>query len=282
MRILITGATGNIGKPLIHALRKRTHQHTILLAQHERDPQPNEVHFDFFNSKTWSSALSQTDILFLLRPPQIANINTVFKPLIQQAISSNIKHIVFLSVQGADKQLYIPHAKIEKLIRAAGIPYTFLRPAYFMQNFTTTFLDDIVQHNQILIPAGKVPFAVVDVDDIAEVAAEVLLHTERFVNKAIDITGSENLTFAQIVGIIGDARQKLVSYKSPSPFRYFIHKRKQGHSMMYILVLIMLHYLPRFRPAPSISTAVKEITGRNPVSFNTFALANARLFLNGR
>jgi len=80
----------------------------------------------------------------LLRPPQISDVKKYFAPLVETAKKSSIKHIVFLSVQGVDNSKIIPHHKIEKSIVDSKIIYTFLRPAYFMQNFTTTLRNDLV------------------------------------------------------------------------------------------------------------------------------------------
>ncbi|WKK78452.1 NmrA family NAD(P)-binding protein [Marivirga salinae] len=83
------------------------------------------------------------DVLFYSDLLYIADLKAVFKPLIEVVKEVGVKHIVFLSVQGAEKQSYIPHHKIEKLIVESQIPYTFIRPAYFMQNFITTLGKDI-------------------------------------------------------------------------------------------------------------------------------------------
>ena len=80
----------------------------------------------------------------MLRPPQISDVKKYFAPLVETAKKSSIKHIVFLSVQGVDNSKIIPHHKIEKSIVDSKIIYTFLRPAYFMQNFTTTLRNDLV------------------------------------------------------------------------------------------------------------------------------------------
>jgi len=83
------------------------------------------IQFDFTNSATFNNAFQNIDILFLLRPPQISDVNKYFVPLIKAAKQSSIKHIVFLSVKGVEKSKIIPRHKIEKLIIESKIPYTF-------------------------------------------------------------------------------------------------------------------------------------------------------------
>jgi uncharacterized protein YbjT (DUF2867 family) len=161
--ILVTGATGTVGTAILKHLYQINGNFKVLAGvRHIKTPdyslQENNdstVYFDFLDIKSVSDALEQTDILFLLRPPQISDVKNVFNPLIRMAQEKNLEHIVFLSVQGAENSSFIPHHKIEKLIAECGINYTFLRPAYFMQNFTTTLQKDLVQNDTIFLPAGN-------------------------------------------------------------------------------------------------------------------------------
>lgn len=59
------------------------------------------VYFDFADEESMSQALKSIDVLFLLRPPQLTNVNKYFKSLIRIAVREKIDHSVFLSVQGA-------------------------------------------------------------------------------------------------------------------------------------------------------------------------------------
>ena len=76
--------------------------------------------FDFENEQTHEEAFFKVDILFLLRPPHISDVDKYFKPLLERAKNCDIENVVFLSVQGAEKSKVIPHNKIEHLIKALG------------------------------------------------------------------------------------------------------------------------------------------------------------------
>ena len=127
--------------------------------------------------------------MFILRPPQLANVDQIFKPLIDSAKACGVTHIVFLSVQGAEKSTLIPHNKIEQLIVDSGLGFTFLRPAYFMQNFSTTLKKDI-QNREIYLPGGNAEFALVDVRDVGAVAAIVLSNTDKYSRAKLELTCS--------------------------------------------------------------------------------------------
>ena len=88
--------------------------------------------------------------------------------------SAGVRHIVFLSLIGAEKNKVVPHAKIEQLLQAGPATYTLLRAGFFMQNLSTTHRRDIVENDDVFIPAGKGKTAFVDTRDLAAVAALAL------------------------------------------------------------------------------------------------------------
>jgi len=280
IKVLVTGATGNVGNEVLSALKKMDLQLEVYsgVRDIEFDNQKlvnfNTIKFDFTDSETFVSALENIDLLFLLRPPQISNVSKYFAPLIETAKQSSVKHIVFLSVQGVENSKIIPHHKIEKLIVASKISYTFIRPAYFMQNFTTTLHDDLVNNQRIYLPAGEAKFTVIDVKDIGAVAAKVISESDKYINKSYELTNNETLTFTEMAEKISKGTGKKINFISPSLLQFFWTKRKEKMPTMLILVMIMLHYLPRFQKTPKTTDWVKKITGREPLTFDNFVLIN--------
>jgi uncharacterized protein YbjT (DUF2867 family) len=286
-KLFITGATGNVGMEVIKSLQKIEHGFDIFagLRDLEKDREKlSEFYlipekFDFMDVSTFEPAFKNCQILFLLRPPQISDSEKYFKPLIEVAQKCNVKHIVFLSVQGVEKSSIIPHHKIEKLIVESGIPYTFLRPAYFMQNFTTTLHNDLVKNRRIFLPAGKSKFTLIDVRDIGEVAAKIMVDTSKHLNKSYELTNTEKLTFQEMADKLSAGLGVTIDYISPNLINFTIQKLKENVPLGYILVLIMLHYFPRFQREPFFSNAFQKITGRNPISFDQFVIDNKDLLL---
>jgi len=276
-RILITGATGNIGKEIVPFLDSR--QNKIIAGV--RNPstvnpafksyKSIEFHeFDIERPETFPKAFKGIDTIFLLRPPQISNVKKYFYPLVREIKDSGIREIVFLSVQGADKSRVIPHYKIEKLILEEDLDYIFLRPSYFMQNLSTTLYQEIKNNNRIFIPAGNAKFNWIDAKDIGKLAARVLMEFKSFKNSVFDITGQENLSFKEVVKRINTRLSTDLQYISPAPLPFFLYEKRKGSSTAYILVQIMLHYLPRFSKVPVISDSFKDITGDLPNSIEDF------------
>lgn len=284
IKVLITGATENVGIEVLSALKKLDHQLDIyagvrdLEFGNEKLASYNikNIKFDFTNSETFVPALQNIDLLFLLRPPQISDVNKYFAPLIEIAKQSSVKHIVFLSVQGVEKSKIIPHHKIEKLIVDSEIPYTFLRPAYFMQNFTTTLRNDLVKNQRIYLPAGQAKFTIIDVEDIGAVAAKVLTEPPKHINKSHELTNNETLTFNEMAEKISTGIGKKINFISPNLLQFFLAKRKENLPSMLIIVMIMLHYFPRFKKTPKTTHCVKNITEQEPISFDNFVLTNKK------
>jgi len=285
IKVLITGATGNVGKEVIKSLQNIDHQLNIYAGvrnlNEDRIILSNYnvkfLLFDFTDFKTYNMALEGCDILFLLRPPQISEVEKYFKPIIETCKENKVKHIVFLSVQGVEKSKIIPHHKIEKLIVESKISYTFLRPAYFMQNFTTTLRNDLVNKNQIYLPAGKARFTLIDVRDIGSVSAVILTKSSQHINKSYELTCKEKLTFSDMAKVLSTILGTYIQYKSPNLINFFLTKRKEKVPTMLILVMMMLHYFPRFQQEPEITDCVAKILNRQPTTFAQFVADNKKL-----
>jgi uncharacterized protein YbjT (DUF2867 family) len=273
--ILITGASGNIGVEIIRKLKELQSPHHIIACGHSTEKSREilspfgELEFrklDFEDASTFENVLQNIDVVFLLRPPQLADVPKYFAPFIRKIKEKEISKIVFLSVQGAENQKFIPHHKIEKLILEEGLEFIFLRPGYFMQNLTTTLLHEIKSENKIYIPSGNLKFNWVDARDIGLVSAHVLNNFEHFKNKPYEITGSEFAGFGEVAQILTEVLGKNIRYESPEPLRFFYAKRKLGIPTPMIFVMLMLHFLPRFgKNQQRLTNVVEEISGKSPV-----------------
>ena len=287
-RILITGATGNVGLEVVRALYGP--QGVEILAG-VRDvargapmlqayPRVRLVPFDFADASTQEAALAGCDSLFLLRPPQITD---DFGDLIVRARRAGVGHIVFLSVQGAENNRFIPHHKTEQLLKTSGVPYTLLRPAYFMQNFTTTLRADLVERHRIFLPAGQARFTLVDVRDVGAVAAVVLTAAgSGHHGQAYALTAGHRLTFQQMADQLTAGLGTCITYESPTPWQFYRAKRREGLAPGFILVMLLLHYLPRFMAPPLVTTAVADLLGKPPLEFAQFIADNQALLLGPR
>jgi uncharacterized protein YbjT (DUF2867 family) len=277
--ILITGATGNIGFEVIRFLYENNTSNNIIAGVRNIEkakelfkdfPKLDYVHFDFDDINTFDLALIGIDRIFLLRPPHISDVDKFFKPLISMIEKMGIKETLFLSVQGAEKSKVIPHNKIERLIEDYGLDYIFLRPSYFMQNLTTTLITDITTKQEIILPAGDSKFNWIDTVNIGEAGAILLDQFSAYKNQKIEITGSENKDFATVTALLNNEIDIPISYRNVNPFKFYFIKKREGIVNGMIMVMILLHFLPRFQKEPRVSDYYERLTGKKPTGLETF------------
>ncbi|MCD8030889.1 MAG: hypothetical protein LUF85_08760 [Bacteroides sp.] len=127
-----------------------------------------------------------------------------------------------------------------------------------------------IKNRKIVLPAANTPFNWVNVANIGEVAASLLLDFETYTYQALEITGGENLSFPEVVSVINAITHMGLSYKGPSLLRFFLYKKRQGVTTPMIFVMIMLHFLPRFRKPSHISDTYRRITGKNPTLLSEY------------
>lgn len=271
--ILIIGATGNIGIEVIKQLLSTNNSYKIIAGVRNKEKAQvlfkdfknlEYTLFDFEKPETFNSAMENISTVFLLRPPHISDIENYFRPLISLFKEKQIKEVVFLSVQGAERSKVIPHNKIEKLIIEYNLDYIFLRPSYFMQNLTTTLLPDIKEKRKIVLPSGRGKFNWVDIENIAEIAAILLTRFAEYANQAFEITGCENEDFYKVVELINSEVNSPIEYQSVNPLKFYRIKKSEGMVSGMIMVMIMLHFLPRIQKEPKISQSYERLTGKAP------------------
>ena len=196
MKVLVTGATGTVGSELVKALLERgAHVRALARTQPKPDTFPGAVEIalgDLTDPVSVAEALKGVDELFLL----IGSVADEFTQALTAyglAKKAGLKHVTYLSVFKADQFLEVPHfaakSAVEQAIRAGGMPYTILRPGYFVQNERR--LKPVLTGPGVYpIPAGNQGLAVVDVRDIAELAA-ITLTEEGHTGKTYDLVSSE-------------------------------------------------------------------------------------------
>lgn len=272
-KYLITGATGNVGREVITALEHRDVQLVAALAtQQDVDSwsKSEAVLFDFGNKDTWVKALNDVDAVFLMRPPAIADVKTYLFPFIDYCIERSVTHIVFLSLQGVQFNIFTPHHKVEKYMRSKKVPYTFIRPNFFMQNLSTVYAQDIKNNSEIFLPAGNGKTAFIDVRDIGAAVGTVLGKTEH-IGKAYTLSGGKALDYWQIADIVSKTLGRTITYKNPSVKEYTARLLANNSPADYVKVQKMLYFVVRHNFSASTKSDVQSLLRREPISFEQFA-----------
>jgi uncharacterized protein YbjT (DUF2867 family) len=274
-KILITGAPGNVGTEVVRQCQEQGVSFRIGARNVERAHRTlgddlEIVLFDFTNPRTYRQAFRGIERMFLVRPPALANVQRDIAPAVYAAVGAGVRHIVFLSLQGVEKNRVVPHRKIEDLLRGSGMAYTFLRAGFFMQNLSTTHRDEIRHENIIAVPVGKAQVSFIDTRDIA--AAAVLALTESgHENKMYTLTGGEALSYYKVADILSSVLQRSIQYTNPSVFTFFRQQLSRGQPLGFALVVTALYTITRFGNAKHVSADTEKLLGRKPISFRQFA-----------
>jgi uncharacterized protein YbjT (DUF2867 family) len=274
-KFLITGAPGNVGTEVVRQCQEQGVPFRIGARNVERAHRTlgdglEIVQFDFTNPRTYRQAFHGIERMFLVRPPALANVQRDIAPAVYAAVGAGVSHVVFLSLQGVEKNRVVPHRKIEDLLRGSGMTYTFLRAGFFMQNLSTTHRDEIRYENSIAVPVGQAQVSFIDTRDIA--AAAVLALTESgHENKMYTLTGGEALSYDTVADILSSVLQRSIQYTNPSIFTFLRRQLARGQPLGFALVVTALYTITRFGNAKHVSADAEKLLGRKPISFRQFA-----------
>jgi uncharacterized protein YbjT (DUF2867 family) len=279
--ILVTGALGNIGRLVVAGLERRG----LSVRAADVNPQalaeafgsPVEaVRFDFTDPTSWPAAFTGVEVMFLMRPPQLSNIARDMVPALEAAKAAGVAHVVLLSLQGAEGNKVVPHAKIEAWLRGSGLRWTFVRPSFFMENLSGTHVSDIRDRDEILVPAGRGATAFVAASDVADVAVVALADPERHAGLAWTPTGPQALTYEQVAETLTRILGRTIFYPRPGALRYAVHaKRVLGMPWAMVGVTTAIYTVARLGRSGGLTDDVRTVTGHEPVAFADWAADHA-------
>jgi uncharacterized protein YbjT (DUF2867 family) len=272
--IVVTGATGNVGAPLVKALAERPV--SVRAAVHDEsaavDAAVDTVPFDFTVRETWGPAFQGASGLFVLRPPSLSTVEASINPAIDAAVAAGVDHIVTLSVIGAGGNPLLPHRRIERHVESTGRAWTHVRPGFYMQNLSGTHRAGIRKHDEIIVPAGTGAANWVDTRDIGALAAAVLAEGEAHHECIYEPTGPEALPYHAVAARLSDVLDRPITYERPGLWRYIRHMRADTDaSLGFILFSCLLHTLVRLGQSERITDDVGAVLGRPPRSLRDFA-----------
>ncbi len=213
--ILITSATGKVGAEVTNALMAqdrpvRIASRDVARAQalaDEHSWRVDAVAMDFDDEASIRAVLNDVDRVFLATPH--GDPERVLR-FVDIAEDMWVDHVVRLSGISAGFGEETAHRLAERAIEESGLRHTFLRPNFFMQNFTTWYADD-VRDGAIRLPAGEGRVAYIDVRDIAAVAAAALT-TREHDGETYTLTGPDALTHGEVAQIFSEVLGREIGY----------------------------------------------------------------------
>lgn len=235
------------------------------------------VAFDLDDQRTYRPALANAGILALVTPADPRQTERELG-LVEAAERSGVQRILNLSVIGADLAEPISafarwQAPVEKALEGGATPYVTLRPNAFMQNLLLQKAS--IQAGQFVEPSESHASSLIDVRDIAAVAVGV--SAGGYDDQALDLTGPEALSGAEVARVLSTAMGKPVSFASPPIAAFKAALLERGAPLWRVDALTELYRNIQDGRAPHIARTtanVERVTGRTPRTLREFVLEN--------
>lgn len=267
--ILVLGATGKTGSRVARKLIERG------LSVRTAARKEADVRFDWSEPSTFPAALRGVSGVYLVSPVMRADFASVVSRFLDEAELAGVRHVTYLSAYGVE------HAPPEVALRAVELDlasrgsllHTIVRPAWFMQNFSETFLQPV--NDEIVVPCGTGAESFVSAEDIAAVAASTLCDPVRHAGCAYAPTGSEALTFEEVAGLLSSAVGRKISYRDIDRDVWIRAMIAAGVPSEYGDVLRTLTETIAKGLGSRPNDDVLKVTGTRPIRFEEFAAATA-------
>ena len=267
--VLVTAAGGTVSSAVIRQLERAAGARVLRGTRHEREVDADTRLFDYARPETARAATVGVDAVFLLLPPGLSDPGERFGALVAAMSTPEPPHVVFMAVQGVEHRGFLPHAKAEAAIRVATDAYTFLRPAYFMQNLETAFGADIRERDELVAPAGEAALRWIDVEDVARAAAVVLADPAPHRGRAYTLAAGLH-TLGEAADLLSEVLGRRIAYRSPNPVRYFLELRRRGKPVGMAMAQTLIHFAERFTEAAPASGDFTRLTGRAPATLGEY------------
>ena len=270
-QILILGASGTVGGPLVKNLKAKGY--STIEATSQKTLKPGQVYLDLLNPVDLETIFDNIDRLFLLSPPGHTNQDVLLAPLIAMAKKKGLRKVVLMTAMGANGNDAAPMRKAEVALENSGIDYNIIRPNWFMQNFNSYWIQGINNDGKIYLPTGKAKGSFIDAQDIADVAAELLV-SDKYKNQDFDLTGSDALDHFEVAKLISEASGRQIAYQDITAEEMHASLLKAGLPKDYTDFMILI--LGYFKEGYSERTtnAVETITGKKPKTFRQYTQEN--------
>jgi uncharacterized protein YbjT (DUF2867 family) len=265
--ILITGATGKVGRELVKLLLDKGAQVRVLVRDEQKVANlGNRVERaveDLEKPETLAAAMQGIERLYLVTPitQQVAN-------LVAAAKHAGVQYIVKQSTIEAGRSLGPGkwHREQEKLIEDSDMDWTFLRPTMFMSNTIEWWADMIKRQSAVYFPGGKGRVPSVDPCDVATVACAVLTQPE-YKGQIYELTGPQALTIHEMVQILARVLGKPIRYTNVPVFVAALWMSRSGMSRRLVKGLIKTLEALRRNEYAYTTDAVERVGGCKPRSF---------------
>ena len=263
--ILVIGGTGKTGSRVAENLLQR--QQVVRIGSRTNQPA-----FDWHDPATYAPTLKDMDRAYITYYPDLAvpGAKEAIAQLTKVALKEGLEKVVLLSGKGEQEA-----EKCEEIVAMSGLNYTLVRASWFNQNFSESFLLEpiLAGHVALPMPEAEIPF--VDANDIAEVAAKVLLN-DTYNGKTITVTGPRKMTFQEVVKEIANETNRPIGFQAISIEDYAKGMKQAGLPDDYVWLFSYLFREVLGNPAnQEVSQDIEKVLGREATEFRKYVKKTA-------
>jgi uncharacterized protein YbjT (DUF2867 family) len=276
-KILIAGATGTNGRALLGQLSARGVQVRALVRDPARaaalaGPLVELVQADLADRTSLASVFEGIEKAFVVTAIHRDTVRW-FANFFEAAAGAGVAHVVKFSAYGASEQspslIIRQHGESDRLLRESGLTHTILRPNSFFQNLLWQ-AESIKAGGQFFLPAGDARQSLVDVRDLAEAAAHILLDGGHD-NVAYDLTGPESLSFHDVAATLSALLKREITYVPVSSEAARASMIENGLPEWDADVLTEIQALFASGAYGEVGDDIVTLLGRSARTFETFA-----------
>jgi len=266
---LVIGATGKTGSRVAGELV------TQGLPVRRASRSGGDVKFDWDDAQSYVPAVTGVQRIYLVGPVMRTDFVAEVSAFLDAAEREGVQHITFLSAYGTESTPQNPGVREVELdlMERDRLSYSILRPTWFMQNFSETFLRPV--DGVIAVPTGEGAEAFIDVEDIASAAVATLSDPEAHAGAEYSLTGPDALTIAEAAAIISDVTGNPVTYVDVDRESWVAALIAAGVPEEYGAVLRGLTAMIAAGDGARPNSVVEEVTGRRAGNFVDFVRRSA-------
>ncbi|MCL6295125.1 SDR family oxidoreductase [Jejuia spongiicola] len=264
--ILVIGGTGKTGRRVVEQLQKKGIEPRV----GSRSATPS---FDWDNKDTWVEALDGIERMYVTYYPDLAvpGAKEAIQSLTYLAKELGVKKMVLLSGKGETEA-----EACEKIVMDSGMDYTIVRASWFNQNWSESFFLEPILSGEVTLPMSDVLIPFVDANDIAEVAANVLLD-DTYNGEIIEVTGPELITFKDIVDIISKTSNRSLNFYDITLEQYVdgMKQMQIPNDVVWLIEYLFSHVLTNPKNQLVVND-IERVLGRKAKTFLEYAQETAK------
>ena len=289
-KILITGATGDLGSRVVSLLKEKTSVENIAVlvrdeknewaAQYSKDGIEVKIG-DYANFESLINAFAGIDVLYFISGGDDGKRSELHKNVVDAAKEAGVKHILYTSGVRKDERESAPlsammeaHIQTEAFIKASGIAYTLLRHNLYAEVIEMMIGDKsrLLKSKTIYLPTAHGLTSFVPKADLAEAEVNIILDPAKYANQTLEFNGSEQMTFSEIAKKISSVLDQPIQYISPEITEFKAKMNQMGLPDHVIQILSSFGLAIADGEFDQKSTDLQNVLGRKTKSLNEFLI----------